>query len=324
MVIASITSCTNTSNPAVLLGAGLLAKTAVERGISVKPWVKTSLAPGSRVVTDYLKEAGLMPYLEALGFHVVGYGCATCIGNSGPLPEPVTEAVNTGDLVVAAVLSGNRNFEGRINPHVRMNYLASPPLVVAYALAGEVGRDLDTEPLGMTATAARCSSRTSGPPTRPSARPSRASVKPEQFRQPVLARHGGRHPLAAAQGGRGQHVQVGPQVHLRAQALLPGEHPRRAQARSPDIQGARVLALLGDSVTTDHISPAGNIAKTSPAAKYLMEQGVEPKDFNSYGARRGNHEVMVRGTFANIRLKNLLVPGVEGGVHACTCPPASG
>src|SRR5207249_3527293 len=225
VVIAAITSCTNTSNPSVMIAAGLVAKKAVDTGLKAQPWVKTSLAPGSKVVTDYLQQAGLMPYLEQLRFHLVGYGCTTCIGNSGPLPESVSAAVAEGELVVCAVLSGNRNFEGRIQQEVRANYLASPPLVVAYALAGRIDLDLQKEP-----------------------------------------------------------------------------------------RGARVLCLLSDSITTDHISPAGSIRKTSPAGKYLIDRGVEPKDFNSYGSRRGNHEVMVRGTFANVRLKNQLAPGTEGPV----------
>ncbi|WP_309895014.1 aconitate hydratase AcnA [Archangium sp.] len=313
VVIASITSCTNTSNPAVLLGAGLLAKKAVERGINIKPWVKTSLAPGSRVVTDYLKEAGLMPYLEALGFHVVGYGCATCIGNSGPLPDAVAEAVTTGDLVVAAVLSGNRNFEGRINPHVRMNYLASPPLVVAYALAGEVGKDLDNEPIGYDRNGAPVFLKDIWPSAEEIRSLINSAVKPEQFRsQYSRAMEGDKLWQQLPSGGSNTFKWDPKSTYVRKPTFL--ENIPAEPKPLSDIKSARVLALLGDSVTTDHISPAGNIAKTSPAARYLMEQGVEPKDFNSYGARRGNHEVMVRGTFANIRLKNLLVPGVEGGV----------
>ncbi|HEY0093373.1 MAG TPA: aconitate hydratase AcnA, partial [Archangium sp.] len=313
VVIASITSCTNTSNPAVLLGAGLLAKKAVERGINVQPWVKTSLAPGSRVVTDYLKEAGLMPYLEALGFHVVGYGCATCIGNSGPLPDPVADAVTSGDLVVAAVLSGNRNFEGRINPHVRMNYLASPPLVVAYALAGEVGKDLDNEPIGTDRNGQPVYLKDIWPSSEEIQRFIKSAVKPEQFRSQYSRAMEGDQLWQQLQSGGGNTFKWDPKsTYVRKPTFL--ENIPAEPKPLADIKAARVLALLGDSVTTDHISPAGNIAKTSPAAKYLMDQGVQPKDFNSYGARRGNHEVMVRGTFANIRLKNLLVPGVEGGV----------
>ena len=312
-VIAAITSCTNTSNPAVLLAAGLLAKRAVERGLTTRPWVKTSLAPGSKVVMDYLRAAGVLPYLEALGFHLVGYGCTTCIGNSGPLPEHIVEAVGEADLVVASVLSGNRNFEGRINPHVRMNFLASPPLVVAYALAGTVGADLTKEPLAVD--------RNGNPvylhevwPTDAEIREAVAAfVKPEQFRT--------QYANALAGDARWQSLGV-------TKAEVFAWDPNSTYVRKPpfferlardpaplhDIRGARVLAILGDSVTTDHISPAGNIAQNGPAARYLMEQGVEPKDFNSYGARRGNHEVMMRGTFANIRLRNLLLPGTEGGV----------
>ncbi|RYZ37241.1 MAG: aconitate hydratase AcnA [Myxococcaceae bacterium] len=313
VVIASITSCTNTSNPAVLVAAGILAKNAVEKGLKPQPWVKTSLAPGSRVVTEYLRDAGLLPYLEAVGFHVVGYGCTTCIGNSGPLPEAVSNAVVEGDLVVAAVLSGNRNFEGRINPHVRMNYLASPPLVVAYALAGEVGRDLNNEPLGTDPNGKPVFLKDIWPSDQEIRETIRTAVKPEQFRSQYANAMDGDALWQQLQVSKGSTFQWEEKsTYVRKPPFfenLPKE-PKAVQ----DIQGARVLALLGDSVTTDHISPAGNIAKTSPAAKYLMAEGVEPKDFNSYGARRGNHEVMVRGTFANIRLKNLLVPGVEGGV----------
>jgi aconitate hydratase len=313
VVIAAITSCTNTSNPAVLMAAGLLAKKAVERGLQSRPWVKTSLAPGSKVVTEYLREAGLMPYLEALGFHLVGYGCTTCIGNSGPLPDAVAEAVVQGDLVVGAVLSGNRNFEGRINPHVRMNYLASPPLVVAYALAGEVGKDLNAEPLGHDRNGRAVFLKDLWPTDEEVREAIRTAVKPDQFRSQYANAMEGDSLWQKLEVGKGDIFQWdNASTYVRKPTFLeniPAE-PKSLQ----DIKAARVLALLGDSVTTDHISPAGNIAKTSPAAKYLMEHGVEPKDFNSYGARRGNHEVMVRGTFANIRLKNLLVPGVEGGV----------
>jgi len=313
VVIASITSCTNTSNPAVLVGAGLLAKKAVERGLSPKPWVKTSLAPGSRVVNEYLRDAGLMPYLEAVGFHVVGYGCTTCIGNSGPLTEPVANAVTEGDLVVAAVLSGNRNFEGRINPHVRMNYLASPPLVVAYALAGEVGMDLDAEPLGTDPNGRPVFLKDIWPSNEEIQEVIRASVKPEQFRRQYANAMEGDALWQQLPVGKGSTFKWDEtSTYVRKPPFF--ENLPKEPKPTQDIHGASVLALLGDSVTTDHISPAGNIAKTSPAAKYLMANGVEPKDFNSYGARRGNHEVMVRGTFANIRLKNLLVPGVEGGV----------
>ncbi|HZI12550.1 MAG TPA: aconitate hydratase AcnA [Myxococcus sp.] len=313
VVIASITSCTNTSNPAVLVAAGILAKNAVERGLNPKPWVKTSLAPGSRVVTEYLRESGLLPYLEAVGFHVVGYGCTTCIDNSGPLPDPVANAVTEGDLVVAAVLSGNRNFEGRINPHVRMNYLASPPLVVAYALAGEVGLDLDKEPLGTDPNGRPVFLKDIWPTNEEIAQTIRTAVKPEQFRSQYANAMEGDTLWQQLQVSKGSTFQWEPKSTYVRKPPFFENLPKEPKAPQ-DIKGAHVLALLGDSVTTDHISPAGNIAKTSPAAKYLMAEGVEPKDFNSYGARRGNHEVMVRGTFANIRLKNLLVPGVEGGV----------
>jgi aconitate hydratase len=312
VVIAAITSCTNTSNPAVLLGAGILAKKAIERGITSRPWVKTSLAPGSRVVADYLKEANLLGYLEGVGFHLVGYGCTTCIGNSGPLPDHVSNAVAEGDLVVAAVLSGNRNFEGRINPQVRMNFLASPPLVVAYALAGRIDVDLNSEPLG--------TDRNGQPvflkdlwPTPEEIKAAYQFVKPEQFTRQYGQGLEGTEQWKALKIDGGETFKWDPKSTYVRKPPFFEKLPKEPKAVS-DIKGARVLALLGDSVTTDHISPAGNIAKNSPAAKYLMEQGVEPKDFNSYGARRGNHEVMMRGTFANIRLKNLLVPGVEGGV----------
>jgi aconitate hydratase len=313
VVIAAITSCTNTSNPAVLLAAGLLAKKAVQRGLQVPPWVKTSLAPGSQVVTDYLNEAGLMAYFEGLGFHLVGYGCTTCIGNSGPLPEHIVDAVTNGDLSVAAVLSGNRNFEGRINPHVRMNYLASPPLVVAYALAGTMQVDLVTEPIGHDRNGKPVFLRELWPSQAEIQSAIRTHVKAEQFRARyarVLEGDANWQQLPTVKGAmfewdpKSTYVRKPPFFDN-----IPKDPPP-----PQDVKGARVLALVGDSVTTDHISPAGNIAKNSPAARYLMEHGVEPKDFNSYGARRGNHEVMLRGTFANIRIRNLLVPGVEGGV----------
>jgi aconitate hydratase len=313
VVIAAITSCTNTSNPAVLLGAGLLAKRAVERGLTTKPWVKTSLAPGSKVVMDYLRAAGVLPYLEALGFHLVGYGCTTCIGNSGPLPEHIVDAVTSGDLVVASVLSGNRNFEGRINPSVRMNFLASPPLVVAYALAGTVDKDLTTEPLAEDRNGNPVYLREVWPTDEEIREAVATFVKPEQFRTQYAKALEGDERWQAMRVTRAGTFSWDPKsTYVRKPPFF--ENLTKEPAALADIRQARVLALLGDSVTTDHISPAGNIAKNSPAARYLMEQGVEPKDFNSYGARRGNHEVMVRGTFANIRLRNLLVPGTEGGV----------
>jgi aconitate hydratase len=313
VVIAAITSCTNTSNPAVLLAAGLLAKKAVERGLGTKPWVKTSLAPGSKVVMDYLRSANLVPYLEGLGFHLVGYGCTTCIGNSGPLPEHISNAVTEHDLVVAAVLSGNRNFEGRINPFVRMNFLASPPLVVAYALAGEMDIDLVTEPLAVDRNGNPVFLKDIWPTDAEVREAVAAHVKPEQFRnQYAHALEGDERWQALPITSSNTFAWDDKSTYVRRPPFF--ENLPKEPVPVQDIRGARVLALLGDSVTTDHISPAGNIAKSSPAARYLMEQGVEPKDFNSYGSRRGNHEVMVRGTFANIRLRNLLVPGVEGGV----------
>jgi aconitate hydratase len=313
VVIASITSCTNTSNPSVMLGAGLLAKKAVERGLSSRPWVKTSLAPGSKVVTDYLKDAGLMPYLEALGFHLVGYGCTTCIGNSGPLPEAVSEAVKTGDMVVAGVLSGNRNFEGRINPQVKMNYLASPPLVVAYALAGEMDKDLTTEPIGTDRGGAPVYLKDIWPTPDEVKAAIAAAVKPAHFKKAYGEVFDGDASWQALRIPKGRtYAWEDSSTYVRKPpffADIPKDPPP-----AKDLAGARALVLLGDSVTTDHISPAGNIAKNSPAAKYLEAHGVAPSDFNSYGARRGNHEVMMRGTFANIRLRNLLVPGSEGNV----------
>ncbi len=313
VVIAAITSCTNTSNPSVMLGAGILAKKAVERGLTARPWVKTSLAPGSKVVTDYLKDAGLMPYLEAVGFHLVGYGCTTCIGNSGPLPEAVSEAVKSGDLVVAGVLSGNRNFEGRINPQVKMNYLASPPLVVAYALAGEMDRDLTTEPLGTDRNGAPVYLKDIWPTPEEVKQAIAASVKPAHFKKAYGEVFDGDRSWQALQVPKGRTYNwEQASTYVRRPPFF--ENLPKQPAPVKDIAGARVLVMLGDSVTTDHISPAGNIAKTSPAAKYLVGHGVEQKDFNSYGSRRGNHEVMMRGTFGNIRLKNLLVPGSEGNV----------
>ncbi|MFI5180497.1 MAG: aconitate hydratase AcnA [Thermoanaerobaculia bacterium] len=313
VVIAAITSCTNTSNPSVLLGAGLLAKKAVERGLTSKPWVKTSLAPGSKVVTDYLTDAGLMPYLEALGFHVVGYGCTTCIGNSGPLPEAVSEAVKSADLVVAGVLSGNRNFEGRINPLVKMNYLASPPLVVAYALAGEMDKDLTTEPLGVDRNGTEVFLRDIWPSPEEIQAAIISSVKPAQFKKAYGEAFDGDRNWQALKIPKGRtYVWEEKSTYVRKPTFF--DALPKVPAPVKEIKGARCLVMLGDSVTTDHISPAGNIAKNSPAAKYLTEHGVDPKDFNSYGSRRGNHEVMMRGTFANIRLKNFLVPGSEGNV----------
>lgn len=312
VVIAAITSCTNTSNPSVMVGAGLLAKKAVERGLQRKPWVKTSLAPGSQVVTRYLQEAGLDRYLEELGFAVVGYGCTTCIGNSGPLPEAVAQAVREQDLVVCSVLSGNRNFEGRINPDVRANFLASPPLVVAYALAGRMDIDLYEEPLGRDREGNPVFLRDIWPTQEEIRNTIRSAVKSELFREKYADVFRGNEDwraLPSPQGSR--YAWDDASTYIRKPPFFEGMGREPEPLR--EIRGMRVLALLGDSVTTDHISPAGAIPSDSPAGRYLMAQGVDPKDFNSYGSRRGNHEVMMRGTFANIRLRNRLVPGVEGG-----------
>jgi aconitate hydratase A / 2-methylisocitrate dehydratase len=312
VVIAAITSCTNTSNPSVMLGAGLLAKKAVERGLHVRPWVKTSLAPGSKVVTDYLQAAGLMQFLEQLRFHLVGYGCTTCIGNSGPLPAPIAEAIKDKDLVAAAVLSGNRNFEGRINPLTLANYLASPPLVVAYALAGTVDIDMEHEPLGTGSDGKPVYLRDVWPTAQEIEAVLQSTVKPELFRR----EYG--DVFSGDEAWRALPVPEGEIYRWDASSTYIQEPPffaglqQRVRDRE-DIRGARALAVLGDSVTTDHISPAGSIPVDGPAGRYLIAHGVEPREFNSYGARRGNHEVMMRGTFANIRLRNQLVPGVEGG-----------
>jgi aconitate hydratase len=312
VVIAAITSCTNTSNPSVMLGAGILARKAVARGLKVPGYVKTSLAPGSKVVTEYLQKAGLTKDLDALGFNLVGYGCTTCIGNSGPLPEPVSRAVNEGKLVAAAVLSGNRNFEGRVNPDVKANYLASPPLVVAYALAGTTDIDLATEPLG-TGADGRPVMLAEVWPTQKEVADLEAQISGEMFRRSYGNVFDGNPtwnaiPVAAGDLFEFREDSTYIQDPPFFQGLTPEPKPLT------DIRGARILAILGDSVTTDHISPAGDIALQSPAGRYLVSKGVEKKDFNSYGSRRGNDRVMVRGTFANIRLKNLMVPGVEGGV----------
>ena len=312
VVIASITSCTNTSNPEVMLAAALLAKNAVARGLTAKPWVKTSMAPGSKVVTDYYEKAGLWPYLEKLGFHLVGYGCATCIGNSGPLPDEVSAAVNDHDLAVVSVLSGNRNFEGRINPDVKMNYLASPPLVVAYALAGTMDTDFEAEPLGTDESGAPVFLRDIWPTAAEVQATIDSAIDRDMFAKDyadVFAGDDRWRSLPTPQGDT--FVWDTGSTYVRKPPYFEG------MGREPqpvtDIAGARVLAKLGDSVTTDHISPAGSIKADSPAGRYLAEHGVERRDFNSYGSRRGNHEVMIRGTFANIRLRNQLVPGVEGG-----------
>jgi aconitate hydratase len=308
VVIAAITSCTNTSNPSVMIAAGLVARKAVERGLRTKPWVKTSLAPGSKVVTRYLESAGLMPYLEALRFHLVGYGCTTCIGNSGPLPEAVSAAIAERDLVTCAVLSGNRNFEGRIQQEVRANYLASPPLVVAYALAGRIDIDLYGEPLGTAGDGAPVFLRDLWPSTEELMR---SSLKSAMFRKEYGEVFAGDERWASLPVPEGDLFAWERASTYIRRAPYFDDMPQKPPAVR-DIRGARVLALLGDSITTDHISPAGSIRPDSPAGAYLRERGVEPPDFNSYGARRGNHEVMVRGTFANVRLRNLLAPGTEG------------
>jgi aconitate hydratase len=319
VVIAAITSCTNTSNPSVMLAAGLLAKKAVARGLKTKPWVKTSLAPGSKVVMDYYNKAGLMPYLEALNFHLVGFGCTTCIGNSGPLPETVADAVAKENLIVAAVLSGNRNFEGRINPLVKANYLASPPLVVAYAIAGTMDIDFTTEPLGQDPAGAPVYLRDIWPSNEEVAATVRASIDQGMFQNEY------EHAFDGDENWKTMPVPAGGTFEWDEKSTYIKKPPYFENMADPetsviDLAGLRVLALLGDSVTTDHISPAGSIPKETPAGSYLISQGVEPKDFNSYGARRGNHEVMVRGTLANIRLRNQLAPGTEGGwtVHQPT------
>ncbi len=313
VVIAAITSCTNTSNPSVMLAAGLLARNAVDRGLDAKPWVKTSLAPGSKVVVDYYERAGLTPYLEKLGFHLVGFGCTTCIGNSGPLLPEVSEAVNSNDLAVASVLSGNRNFEGRINPDCKMNYLASPPLVVAYALAGTVDVDLFTEPLGEDPDGKPVYLRDVWPTNEQIFAVTSDAVRRDMFTARYADVFSGEDRWQSLDIPTGDRFAWDERsTYVRKPTFLEGidaDPPGLA-----DIRGARVLALLGDSVTTDHISPAGNIKADSPAGRYLQDHGVAPGDFNSYGARRGNHEVMVRGTFANIRLRNQLAPGTEGGV----------
>jgi aconitate hydratase len=312
VVIAAITSCTNTSNPSVMIAAGLLAKKAVEKGLKIKPWVKSSLAPGSKVVTDYLNDAGLTPYLEKLQFNLVGYGCTTCIGNSGPLPEPVADAVQKGKLTVAAVLSGNRNFEGRINALVRANYLASPPLVVAYALAGRVDIDMQTEPLGSDQNGKGVFLKDIWPTSEEVQSAVTRSVRAEMFQKQYSEVFKGDERWNSVK------VPTGDQYDWSEKSTYIRKPPYFENMVDPatsvqDLAHLRVLAMLGDSVTTDHISPAGNIPSDSPAGKFLIEHGVKPGDFNSYGARRGNHEVMVRGTLANIRLRNQLAPGTEGG-----------
>jgi aconitate hydratase len=313
VVIAAITSCTNTSNPSVMLGAGILARNAVQKGLKVKPWVKTSLAPGSKVVTEYLDRAGLTEYLEDLGYHLVGYGCTTCIGNSGPLPEEISEVVQAEDLAVVSVLSGNRNFEGRINPDVKMNYLASPPLCVAYALAGTMDIDLYDDPLGEDADGEPVYLKDIWPSAEEVAQTIEAAVQSDMFRKSYSKVFDGDERWNSLSVPTGDAFEWDPESTYVRQPPFFSELPSEPEPIT-DVKDARVLAVLGDSVTTDHISPAGSIKRDGPAGEYLSEHGVEPKDFNSYGSRRGNHEVMMRGTFANIRLRNQLAPGTEGGV----------
>ena len=313
VLIAAITSCTNTSNPAVLIAAGLLARNARQRGLSAKPWVKTSLAPGSRVVTDYLKKAGLLDDLESAGFFLVGYGCTTCIGNSGPLRPEISAAVKSGDIIATSVLSGNRNFEGRVHPEVKMNFLASPPLVVAYSLAGSMDIDMNNEPLGTDPNGNPVFLKDIWPAPKEVHDTMVGCIDSTKFKKGYAHVFEGDENWTSIEVPEGEIYQWDPEStyvrnppYFEGMSMTPGS--------VADIRGARVLALLGDSVTTDHISPAGNIARGTPAAEYLEEHGVKQADFNSYGSRRGNHEVMMRGTFANIRLRNLLAPGTEGGI----------
>jgi aconitate hydratase len=313
VVIAAITSCTNTSNPYVMIGAGLVARKAHEKGLQVKPWVKTSLAPGSKVVSDYLEKAGLQDDLDALGFNLVGYGCTTCIGNSGPLPEPIAAAITKGDLVAASVLSGNRNFEGRVNPHVRANYLASPPLVVAYALAGDMNIDITTEPLGQDKQGRDVYLKDIWPSQKEIAELVEKTVTRESFQSKYSDVFAGDEHWKSIMTSKGQtYSWANDSTYVQNPPYFEGMSPSKGQIS--DINKASILALLGDSITTDHISPAGAIKADSPAGRYLKDHGVEQRDFNSYGSRRGNHEVMMRGTFANIRIRNEMVPGVEGGM----------
>jgi len=313
VLIAAITSCTNTSNPYVLMAAGLLARNARRRGITSKPWVKTSLAPGSRVVTDYLAKAGLLDELAGIGFNLVGYGCTTCIGNSGPLKPEISAGIKAGEIIGCSVLSGNRNFDGRVHPEVKMNFLASPPLVVAYALAGSLEVDLNTEPLGNDASGKPVYMKELWPSAQEVADAVRQCITSQMFRQSYASVFKGDERWQGIQVPAGKiYAWDEKSTYVKNPPYFEGMTMKPAAL--VDISDARALAVLGDSVTTDHISPAGNIAKSSPAAKYLMAQGVQPVDFNQYGARRGNHEVMMRGTFANIRLRNLLLPGTEGGI----------
>lgn len=313
VVIAAITSCTNTSNPSVMVAAGLLAKKAAEKGLNRKPWVKTSLAPGSRVVTEYYRKAGLIPYLDQIGFQTVGYGCTTCIGNSGPLPQDVSYAINEKDLVAVSVLSGNRNFEGRINSEVRANYLMSPPLVVAYALAGRIDTDITRDPLGTGKDGKPVYLRDLWPSQKEIRDTVSSAINSDMFKENYRSIFDGDDEWKKLRVPEGEtYAWDGNSTYIRRAPYFDDMPARPSSVQ--DIRGARVLAKLGDSVTTDHISPAGSIKATSPAGKYLQEHGVKPADFNSYGSRRGNHEVMVRGTFANVRLRNKLVPEAEGGI----------
>ena len=311
VVIAAITSCTNTSNPAVMLGAGLLAKKAAAKGLKSKPWVKTSIGPGSKVVTDYLEQTGLLEELEKVGFYIVGYGCTTCIGNSGPLPEEISKAIAEGDLAVASVLSGNRNFEGRVHPEVKMNYLASPPLVVAYALAGTLDIDLTREPIGIGSDGKPVYLKDIWPSNQEISDAIAGAINPAMFKKNYADVFKGDERWNRIESPEGE-VYLWPEsTYIKKPPYFDGMSMQPGTVE--DIHGARVLGLFGDSITTDHISPAGSIKKDSPAGRYLISKGVDPKDFNSYGARRGNDEVMVRGTFANIRIRNLMLDGVEGG-----------
>jgi aconitate hydratase len=313
VVLAAITSCTNTSNPSVLFAAGLVARKALALGLNRKPWVKTSLAPGSQVVTDYLNKAGLQADLDALGFYTVGYGCTTCIGNSGPLDDNIAKAIETGDLVVAGVLSGNRNFEGRISPHIKANYLASPPLVVAYALFGNISKDITTEVIGTSKDGKPVYLKDIWPTVQEVAECIEKFLTKDMFVNRYSDVFKGPAPWQAVKADKTEtYAWPAKSTYVANPPYFTGMG--KTAKGIADIKGARPLAILGDSVTTDHISPAGSIKKDSPAGKYLIENGVQPKDFNSYGARRGHHEVMMRGTFANIRIKNEMVPGVEGGV----------
>ncbi|VXC85746.1 aconitate hydratase 1 [Oceanicaulis sp. 350] len=312
VVIAAITSCTNTSNPSVMLGAGLVARNALKKGLKVKPWVKTSLAPGSQVVTDYLEKANLQDDLDALGFNLVGYGCTTCIGNSGPLPAPISKAIKDGDLVATSVLSGNRNFEGRVSPDVRANYLASPPLVVAYAIAGTMNINVATDPLGEDADGNPVYLKDIWPTSAEIADVVRSAVTPDMFAKRYADVFKGDAMWQGIETSGGLTYDWPDSTYVANPPFFTGMTTDVTPPK--DIDGARILGLFGDSITTDHISPAGSIKADSPAGLYLQEKGVEPREFNSYGARRGNHDVMMRGTFANIRIKNQMVPGVEGGV----------